>query len=146
MTGRRVVGGIGVLAILVGALEVVTNWDAASPFGLAAFLVAMVVLDDVVLVPVALGVGWLLRRTVPGWARPPVQAGLVVLTGLALVALPFALSPARGGESGTLLTQPYLRNLALLAGVVAVAVAVAVVGRRSRRRQRSRETGSRSRR
>ena len=57
------------------------------------------------------------------------RVALVVLAGLLLVGLPFALSPARDGESGTLLTEPYLRNLGLLASVLATAVALAALAR-----------------
>ncbi len=133
MTGRRIVGALGVLAIGYGGLQVLLNLEAASPFGLAAFLVAVAVLDDLVLIPLALGAGWVVSRALPLRARQPVVASLVVLAALTLVALPFALSPARGGESGTLLTEPYARNLLLLAAVLAVAGALGVAARMSRR-------------
>ena len=129
MTGRRIVGALGILTIGYGALQVLLNWEAASPFGLVAFLIAVVILDDLLLMPLALGVGWLVHRTLPTPARAPAQAGLVVLAGLLLVGLPFALSPARGGESGTLLTEPYWRNLGLLTAGIAVAIALSAVAR-----------------
>lgn len=135
MTGRIVVGAVGVTGIGVGIAEVLLNLEQTSPFGLAGWLVGVLVLDDGILMPLALGLGWLVRRVVPARARPLAQLGLVVLTGLAFVAVPFAVSPARGDQSGTLLTQPYLLNLAILATVVAagVAVAVLVTGRAGRR-------------
>ena len=136
MTGRRVVGALGVLVIAYGGLQVLLNWEAASPFGLAAFLIGVVILDDLILVPLALGTGWLVRRTLPAHARMPAQIALVVLAGLVLVGLPFALSPARNGESATLLTEPYWRNLGALAASLAVLVVIAVLAR-TRRPQRS---------
>ena len=134
MTGRRVVGTVGVFVILYGGLQVLLNLEAASPFGLAAFLLAVAVLDDLVLVPLAIGAGWVVSRALPRNARQPVVAALVVLGGLTLVALPFALSPARGGESGTLLTEPYARNLLMLAAVLAIGAALGVTARLARRR------------
>jgi hypothetical protein len=136
VSGRRIVGALGVLAIAFGGLQVLLNWEAASPFGLAAFLVAVVILDDLILLPLALAVGWVVRRTLPVAARMPAQVALVVLAGIMLVGLPFALSPARNGESATLLTEPYWRNLGLLTASLAVLVVIAAL-LRSRRHHRS---------
>ena len=133
MIGRRVIGGLGLLAIGYGGLQVLRNWEAASPFGLVAFLIAVVVLDDLILLPLALGVGWVVRRTIPEAGRSSVQGGLVVLAGLVLVGLPFALSPARNGENGTLLTEPYWRNLGLLTAGISVATILVLLARRRRR-------------
>lgn len=136
MTGRRILGAVGILAIAFGGVQVLVNWEAASPFGLLAFLVAVVILDDLILVPLALAVGWVVRRTLPERARVPAQLALVVLAGLLLVGVPFALSPARDGESGTLLTEPYWRNLGLLSASLAVLVVIVAV-LRSRRAARA---------
>lgn len=125
--GRLAIGTLGVVLIAVGGLQVLVNLEAASPFGLTAFLVAVAILDDLVLIPIALGVGWIVGRVLPAQLRTPVLIALVVLAGLALIGLPFALSPARGSESGTLLTEPYLRNLGLLSAALAVGAFVAVV-------------------
>ncbi len=133
MIGRRIAVVIGVLAIGYGGLQVLLNWEAASPFGLVVFLVAVAILDDLILLPLALGVGAVVRRALPEPVRSPVQAGLVVLAGLVLVGLPFALSPARNGESATLLTEPYWRNLGVLTAGVAVATTLTVLVRVRRR-------------
>ena len=136
MIARYVAGALGVLGIAVGALQVFQNWDQASPFGLAAFLIAVIVLDDLILVPFALAIGWALTRYLHPRARPPVQAALVVFADLAVVAIPFALSPARDGEDGTLLTEPYARNLLLLAAVLASVAGLAIVFRQRAHRAR----------
>ncbi len=142
MSGRRVVGGIGVAAIAFGGLQVLLNLEAASPFGLAAFLVAVVILDDLVLMPLALAAGWLVGRAVPPAARSSVRVALIVFAGLLLVGLPFALSPSRDGESGTLLTQPYVRNLGVLAAIIATGLALDLVRRRARRAREDRATAT----
>jgi hypothetical protein len=128
-----VIGGLGVLAIGYGGLQVLGNWETASPFGLVAFLIAVVVLDDLILLPLALAVGWVVHRTVPKAGRSSVQGGLVVLAGLVLIGLPFALSPARDGENGTLLTEPYWRNLGLLTAGIAVVTILVLLARQRRR-------------
>ncbi len=130
MIARYALGALGIAAIAAGGLQVIENWEQASPFGLAAFLLAVIVLDDLILIPLALTIGWAVTRFVPSPARPPVQAALVVFTGLAVIAIPFALSPARDGEHGTLLTEPYARNLALLAGLLAICAAFVATLRR----------------
>ena len=144
MTGRRVIGGIGVAAIAFGGLQVLLNLEAASPFGLAAFLVAVVILDDLVLMPLALAAGWLVGRAVPPSARSSVRVALIVFAGLLLVGLPFALSPSRDGESGTLLTEPYVRNLAVLAAIIATGLALDLVRRRVRRAPEDTATANRT--
>ena len=94
---------------------------------------AVVILDDLILIPSALAAGWLVGRAVPPTARSSVRVALIVFAGLLLVGLPFALSPSRDGESGTLLTEPYLRNLAVLAAIIATGLALDLVRRRARR-------------
>lgn len=132
--GRLAIGALGAALIGVGGLQVLINIEAASPFGLAAFLVAVAILDDLLLIPIALGIGWIVGRVLPAYLRTPVLIALVVLAGLALVGLPFAFSPARGSENGTLLTEPYLRNLGLISVALAVIAAFSVVLTASRRR------------
>jgi len=134
---RYALGALGIAAIAAGGLQVIENWDQASPFGLAAFLIAVIVLDDLILMPLALAIAWAVTNYLPSSARPPVQVALVVFTGLAVIAIPFALSPARDGEHGTLLTEPYARNLALLAGLLAIFAATAATIRRPSRPPRN---------
>lgn len=143
MAGRVVVAGAGVLLIGVGAAQLALDADRASPVGVAAWLAGALVLDDLVLVPLVLLGGWVATRAASRRVRVPVQVALVLLGALLLVGIPFALSPARGSESGTLLVQPYGWNLVLLAGGLAVGTAVAVVlVRRQSPYRRSEREGS----
>ena len=137
MRGRWVVGGLGIVGIAVGIAQLVLGANQAPPAGVVAWLLGVLVLDDVILVPAALGIGWVVGHLVPRRGRAPVQAALVVVLGMALVGGVFALSPARGSQSGTLLTEPYGRNLALVAAAAAVAVATVLMLDRVRSTHRS---------
>ena len=85
---------------------------------------------DLLLVPLAAGLGVGLRRVVPGWAWPAVRGAL--LATVVLVGFSYPLVTDRGGQPGnpTLRPRDYDRGLlvALLA-VWLVALAVAVAAR-----------------
>lgn len=70
-----------------GYLEAVD--DGATRLDLARWLVGADLAHDLLVAPAVLAIAWLVHRLVPPWARPPVQAGLVVsATVLVLAWLP----------------------------------------------------------
>jgi hypothetical protein len=132
MTGRRVLAGLGVALIGVGIVQLLLDRERTNPILLLLFVVGLAVLDDLVLIPFVLFIGWLASRFLPARAVAPAQAGLIVFSGACLVGLVWVLSPARDAEAGTLLTLPYGRNVALIAAGVAISVAAVVAWRVAR--------------
>ena len=116
-------GAIGVALLLGGVYQLLVDQERTHPIYLVLFVVGMAVLDDLVLIPLVLLVGSIPARILPTRAVAPTQAALIVFGGAFFVGLVFALSPARDGEAGTLLTAPYGRNLLLIAGVIAMVAA-----------------------
>jgi hypothetical protein len=91
-------------------------------------------LNDLVLAPVWIGLGWLSARLLPRAARPAAMVGAAVSGVLALVALPFVLGRGADPANPSFLPRDY--GLTLLVLVLAVwalaAVAAAAAVRRAR--------------
>ena len=102
---------------------VATDWPVT-----AVWLLAGVLLHDLVLVPAVAVVGWLVTRLVPGPLRPVVRGGLVVAALVTIVALPVV--SGRGDPANPSSTPlDYPRNLALVLLAVALGTVVLAVRR-----------------
>lgn len=138
---RLLLGAVGAAVLAYGVLGLLSAAPATAPVSTGLWLVGGVLAHDLVLAPVVAGVGWLLVRLVPDWARPVVQGGLVVAAVLVLVALPAVLRQGAPGGYASLLPQDYRTNLtglllAVLAGTAALVALRGVRQRRSRVRNR----------
>lgn len=126
-TWRFGLGALGVAAVLFGLRGLVfggvaTHWPVP-----AVWLVAGVLVHDLLVVPVAAASGWVLGRVVPAPVRPAVRGGLLVAVVVTLVALP-VLSGRGDGSNPSLTPLDYPRNyLFVLVAVVLVTAVVAVV-------------------
>jgi hypothetical protein len=129
--GRVAVGAVGIAGIGIGVTILLTDPNVRDPLDVVAWLAAVVLVHDGVLVPLVLLLGAALR------ARGPLRAGLIVGGALTAVALPVLLRP--GPVPVSLLPLDYLRNWLIALGAVAAVTVLAVgwVALRSRwRRQR----------
>jgi hypothetical protein len=127
-------GALGIVAIGYGGWGVLTGGVATDRLVTAAWLLAGVLLHDLVLVPLVAAAGWLVTRAVPATVRPVVRAGLAVAGLVTVVTLPVV--SGRGDPANPSSTPlDYPRNLALvlLAVAAATAAVAAVRARRSRR-------------
>ena len=98
------------------------------------WFIGSALLNDLVLAPIWVTLGWLSARVLPRAARPAVVVGAAVSGVLALVALPFVLGFGADPANPSFLPRDYgVILLALVAGVLAVtAVAAVVAVRRAR--------------
>ena len=123
---RYGLGAAGVVAVLFGLRGLVTGGVATHWPVPVVWLVAGVLLHDLVLVPLLAAAGWVLARLVPARARPVVRGGLLVAGVLTLVALP-VLSGRGDAGNPSLTPLDYPRNwVVLLALTAAVTVSLAV--------------------
>jgi hypothetical protein len=83
---------VGGAVMAVGVRGVLDHAAGTDPGLLAAWVVGADLVHDLVLAPVAIGVGWLVGRRVRGTWRAPVQ-GALVATGVVLLV---AWAPWRG--------------------------------------------------
>ncbi|WP_412542895.1 hypothetical protein R8Z50_10570 [Longispora sp. K20-0274] len=119
---RKALLAVGVLIIGYAVLGVLRD-PAARPVGQAVYLAAALGTHDLVVMPAAIGVGWLLSRRLPAWARGPVQAGLFASVVLTAIALPFLIGNGHPPDNPSALPLNYGRGLAVTLGTVWVAVA-----------------------
>ena len=121
---RYGLGALGVAAVLFGLRGLVlggvaTHWPVP-----AVWLVAGVLVHDLLVVPVAAASGWVLGRVVPAPARPAVRGGLLVAAVVTVVALP-VLSGRGDARNPSLTPLDYPRNYAVV--LVAIALLTAVI-------------------
>jgi hypothetical protein len=139
---RLALGAVGLVAIAFGVRGVLTGGVATDWPVTAGWLLAGVLLHDLVLFPAVAAVGWLLARAVPTVVRPVVRGGLVLAALVTAVALP--VLTGRGDPTNASLTPlDYPRNLALVLLAIAVGTAALAV---LRWRRAGREPAARSRR
>lgn len=145
-TSRRglLVGlAVGLPVIAFGVRGALVDGARTHPAELARWIVGAAVVNDLVVVPVVLAVGWLARRLVPGDLWPAVRAGLVTTGVLALVGWPFVRAYGADPRNPSLLPRSYGAGLAAAIAAVWVVVAVLAFARRARTRHRPGERGVR---
>jgi hypothetical protein len=99
------------------------------------FLAGVLLFHDALLMPVFLGVGAVLARTVPGRARATVQAGLIVTAAVTVVALPLLTGFGRRRDLPSVLPRDYVGGYALLLAMTWGCVVGLEVSRSVRRRR-----------
>ncbi|TDC21228.1 hypothetical protein E1265_18670 [Streptomyces sp. 8K308] len=112
--------------------------DRPAAAGVASWLAGAALLHDLVLLPLVLAAGLLLRRLGGRPVRGVVRGGLVVAGCVTLVALPPLLRPGEPANP-TVLPLDYGRNVLLLialTGLGTLSLALVVAWRRRRRATR----------
>jgi hypothetical protein len=139
---RVCLGGVGVIGIGYGALRLLQNaHNSTHPVKLAEWLIGALLVHDVIIAPVVLGVGWLVKLALPSRARTYLLGALVA--GGLVTAIGIVLNHRKGKTASptlALLTQNYQANLLILYAVIAgVALAgyAASVWRDRQRNERS---------
>jgi hypothetical protein len=132
---RRLLVAAGVVLIGVGLRGSALAPDTA-PVRVAVLLVVAALLHDLVLAPVAVAAGAVVRH-VPGRAREVLQAVGIVGASVVLVAVPVLVGAGRRADNASVLPRDYGRGLALvLLAVVVTAVLAGVVSAVRERRRR----------
>jgi hypothetical protein len=80
-----------------------------------------ILVHDLVVAPAVFAIGFGVRRLLPGWARAPVQSGLIATALLAVFTLP-SFGVRNNVANPSRLPNAYGRNLAVLVIVVWLAV------------------------
>jgi hypothetical protein len=145
-TSRRglLVGlAVGLPVIAYGMRGMLVDADRTHPAELSRWIVGAAVVNDALVVPVAMGAAWLARRITPARAWPPVRSGLLATGVVLLVAWPFVRGYGRDPTIPSLLERNYAVGVAAVIGATwvavavwtAVSIAVAIVLRRRRGRR-----------
>ncbi|NUR94652.1 MAG: hypothetical protein HOV67_05260 [Kribbellaceae bacterium] len=118
---------VGVLMALWGGWELVQSVDLRGLVRLPLWLAGAVVIDDFLLAPLTVGVGWVVAR----WSMGPgrhrtvsvVRTTLVLVGVTSLVALPLVWRQGTG-VNPTVLPRDYLRDWLLLEATIVLVGAV----------------------
>ncbi|MGH3716766.1 MAG: hypothetical protein ACRDT4_25400 [Micromonosporaceae bacterium] len=132
---RRALVVLGVVLIGYGAVGLVTADRGPAVLRYLAFFGAGVLAHDLLLAPVALGVGVLVGRWAPTSLRGPVLAGLFASVAVSVVALPFVLGYGYRPDLPSALPHNYGRGLAIILAGIWLGIALVVLLRRWSRRR-----------
>ncbi len=135
-----VVAGLGLLGF--GAFRLLTEMSRGTLIALVIWLLAALIIHDVLLAPAVVGVGWLLRRFVPDRARRYLQIGLVTSAMVTVVALPMIYLRGSQPVVKAMLLRDYGANLGLLIGLIALGCLILYAVRVRRDRAREQDAGT----
>ncbi len=131
----RILYVLGGLTMLGGAIGLVLHQHRTHPFGTAIYYAGGAVAHDLLVAPLVLLVGLVVRALVPRAYRPAVQGGLIVSGVVTLFSLPLLLGKGKEADNPSHVPLPYARNLLIVLGVTWGVVALLCLVRwvRSRR-------------
>ena len=124
----------GLAAVAYGGHGLLTAGRRVPLDSWLTWFVGSALLNDLVLAPLWIGLGWLSARLLPRPARPAVVVGATVSGVLTLVALPFVLGRGADPANPSFLPRDY--GLTLLVLVVVIGAVTAAVAVRAVRRAR----------
>jgi hypothetical protein len=110
--------------------------DRTDPVRVALLIVLAAVTHDLLVVPVVLAAGLVLRRA-PEWVRAPLQGTLLICAVVVLVSVPVLGRFGARADNPSLLPRDYPTGLAVTVGLVVLAGAGLTVLRRVRGRRTS---------
>ena len=127
---RLGLGGLGVLAIVYGAYLVLSRAALNQPIEVAKWAIGSDVVVDGVLIPLVIGIGWLLSVVIRGGrSRSYVQGALIAMGIVTLISVPLIYRRGDSQPGQALLQQNYGLHLAVLLAIIAVAAMLAYLGR-----------------
>ena len=110
--------GIGLGAY--GVFRLVSELPTYSLLILGVWLLAALVIQDAILAPSVVGVGWLLRRYVPDRGRRYMQVALIMSALITVIAVPMIFLRGTQPAVKALLLRNYGSNLILIIAVIGV--------------------------
>ncbi len=110
--------GIGLGAY--GVFRLVSELPTYSLLILGVWLLAALVIQDAILAPSVVGVGWLLRRYVPDRGRRFLQVALIISGLITVIAVPMIFLRGTQPAVKALLLRNYGSNLILIIAIIGV--------------------------
>ena len=122
----------GLLLGAFGVFRLLTEIPTGSVIKVAIWLLAALIIHDMVIAPSVVGLGWTLRRKVPDRGRRYLQVALIMIAVVTVIALPMIVLRGSQPPVKALLLRDYAANLTLLIGLIAVVAAASYVVRVAR--------------
>jgi hypothetical protein len=117
---RIILAVAGIALGAFGVFRLLTEIPAYNLVILAVWLIAALVIQDAIVAPSVVGVGWLLRRHVPDRGRRYLQVALIMSALIAAIAVPMIFLRGSQPSVKALLLRNYGFNLILIIAIVAV--------------------------
>jgi hypothetical protein len=92
-----VIGWTGIVFALQGIVRASTETNPVAFFRL---VIGLNVANDALAMPLAVLMGFAVRRFAPRWLAPPLQVGFFVSAAVLLFALPLLVGAGRSGRAG----------------------------------------------
>jgi hypothetical protein len=106
---------VGWGVIVFGLHGMVANGGQANPPALFRLLIGLNIVNDALVIPGVIALGYLARRHLPGWLLMPVQVGLITSAVVVLYAYPLLGGWGRSARAGaSRLPWDYGHNLAVV--------------------------------
>ena len=117
---RIILAAAGIALGVFGVFRLLTEIPTYSLVILAVWMVAALVIQDAILAPSAVGVGWLLRWYVPDRGRRYLQVALIMSALIAVIAVPMIFLRGTQPAVKALLLRNYGFNLILIIAIIGV--------------------------
>ena len=117
---RIILAAAGIALGAFGVFRLLTEIPTYSLVILAVWLVAALVIQDAILTPSVVGVGWLLRRYIPDRGRRYLQVALIMSALITVIAVPMIFLRGSQPAVKALLLRSYGSNLILIIAIIAV--------------------------
>ena len=117
---RIILAAAGIALGGYGVFRLLTELPTYSLLILAVWLAAALVIQDAILAPSVVGVGWLLRRYVPDRGRRYVQVALIMSALITVIAVPMIFLRGTQPAVKALLLRNYGFNLMLIIAIIGV--------------------------
>ena len=114
----------GLLAVGYGAYGLLTAGERVPLPAWVTWFVGSALLNDLVIAPLWIGLGWLSTKVLPEPARPAAVVGVAVAGVLTLITLPYVLGPGARSDNSSFLPHDVGRNVLLIDLAVLLAAAV----------------------
>jgi hypothetical protein len=117
---RIILAAAGIALGAFGVFRLLTEIPTYSLVILAVWLVAALVIQDAIVAPSAVAVGWLLRRYVPDRGRRYLQVALIMSALIMVIAVPMIFLRGTQPAVKALLLRNYGFNLILIIAIIGV--------------------------
>ena len=117
---RIILAAAGIALGGYGVFRLLTELPTYSLLILGVWLAAALVIQDAILAPSVVGVGWLLRRYVPDRGRRYVQVALIMSALITVIAVPMVFLRGTQPAVKALLLRNYGFNLMLIIAIIGV--------------------------
>ena len=120
MKAWRIVLAIAGLSLgAFGVFRLLTEIPTGSLIKVGVWLLAALIIHDLVISPAVVSLGWTLRHKVADRERRYLQVALIMIATVTVIALPMIVLRGSQPPAKALLLRDYSANLALLIGLIA---------------------------